>query len=254
MGFTSGPYYSDYYEFTKPLKGEKQITLNNLRYHEETIGIPAGAYWYFTIRFDEPGTKLIETMGTYDTKMWLYSSDGTSLIDSDDDSGYSLNAQIFKYLYANTTYVLKVGMCSSAVSGNVKVMFAPIYGVQDSNHTNMETYESFRNIESTNTSLYSYLTEHYSKVVRFTPPESGNYTIRLESTFDNYLYIMDPRVPTQNLSNYNYNDDTNGRNASITRYFEKGIQYLVLYSQYNPSRPFDNLDEGDDITVYFKKV
>lgn len=145
-------------------------------------------------------------------------------------------------------------MYSSTVSGNVKVMFAPIYGVQDSNHTNMETYESFINIESTNRSLYSYLAEHYSKVVRFTPPESGNYTIRLESTFDNYLYIMDPRVPTQNLPNYNCNDDTNGRNASITRYFEKGIQYLVLYSQYNPSRPFDNLDEGDDITVYFNKV
>lgn len=205
------------------------------------------------MKFDQPGAKLIATLGSCDTKMWLYDSEGT-LLGSDDDSGFSLNAQLFKDLSSDKEYVLKVGMFSASKSGDTKLIITPVYDVKESEYASLETYESIANIKSTNFTFYSFLTPYYSEVIRFTPPEAGNYTISLDSTFDNYLYVMDPRESTANVLNVNYNDDFNGsRNASITRQFEKGIEYLVLYAQYNPSRPFDNLDEGDNITLSIYK-
>lgn len=86
-------------------------------------------------------------------------------------------------------------------------------------------------------------------MITWTVPESGNYTISLESEFDNYLYLVDPNSANENVYNVNYNDDANGRNAAITGYYPKGKTYSVFYSKYNPGGDYSNID----ITVKFVK-
>ena len=91
-------------------------------------------------------------------------------------------------------------------------------------------------------------------VITWTPPESGNYSITLTSEFDNYLYVIDPRSAELNVRNVHENDDSGSTNAKLEGYYEKDMTYFVVYSQYNPSRDFANLDSGDDITVKFNKL
>ena len=90
-------------------------------------------------------------------------------------------------------------------------------------------------------------------MVTYTPPSSGTYTISLESEFDNYLYVIDPRSSELIKLEIDYNDDFNGSNASITRNLEAGIPYLIITCQYNPSSAFENLDKGDDLILRISK-
>ena len=53
--------------------------------------------------------------------MYLYESDRTTLIDSDDDSGDGLNAKITWPLSANTTYYVMVRGFSSSTSGSYSI-------------------------------------------------------------------------------------------------------------------------------------
>ena len=72
--------------------------------------------------------------------------------------------------------------------------------------------------------------------------------------FDNYLYVIDPRSSEKIVSNVDYNDDGGGNGqAKITRTLEKNVPYLIIYSQWNLSAPFTNLDEGDDLRVKISK-
>lgn len=148
LGLKSGPYFSNYYEFQKPSQATQILALNNIRYFEKKIAIAPNSYWYFDLTFDRFGTKLIQTFGTADTKLWLYDSDGTTLLKSDDDSGYSRNALIYKALQANKKYVLKVGLYNNSIGAETRLSIAPIYGAQDSNATNMENYDNFVNINT----------------------------------------------------------------------------------------------------------
>lgn len=57
------------------------------------------------------------------------------------------------------------------------------------------------------------------------------------------------------MSDVDYNDDGGGNGqAKITRKLEKGVPYLIIYSQWNLSASFTNYDEGDDIVVKFSKT
>ncbi len=115
-------------------------------------------------------------------------------------------------------------------------------------------YEDIYNINTyTGFTWYDYGTQYYTHLVTYTPPSSGSYTISLESEFDNYLYVFDPRSSELMKPGIDYNDDSNGYNASITRNLEAGVPYLIITCQYDPSSAFENLDEGDDLILRISK-
>ena len=248
--YTSGNYYSEYFEFEKPTKNSKNISLNNIRYFENSFVIAPNSAWYFTINFAQSGDKLIQTFGTADTKMWLYESDGVTEIYSDDDSGYRFNSLIYKRLDANKNYILKVGLYSSNSSRHVKLAIAPIFGAQNSGVETIKQYEDFVNINTYhNFSWGAYLISNHVSAVTWTPPVSGNYEIDLTSEFDNFLYVINPQKTNSLLLDVDYNDDYYEYDARLSGYYESSITYFIIYSQFSPSNAFTDLNSGDDISL-----
>lgn len=117
-----------------------------------------------------------------------------------------------------------------------------------------DSFDHIDNIEGTNFDYYAYNQQYWVQAVRFTPTEMGDYTISLSSQYDNYLYVFDPRLGTSMYQNGEYDDDSGeGSNALLKKHLEKGIPYLVIFSQYNPSSTFTDFDKGDDCLVSFRK-
>lgn len=253
LGITSGPYYSNFYKFNKPTSNATaNVTLNDFRYYEKAVTILPSSYYYFNVTFKNSGTKLIQTFSKTptDTMLWLYDSDGSTLIESDDIDGYNYNSLIYRYLYANHKYVIKLGIYNQNNRAKVKLSIAPIYGASATNADAMSKFEGFINLEgSTNYTFNSYLAQYYSKMIKWKPKDSGKYTISLNSEFDNYLYVIDPELPDENVKDLNYNDDSDGRNAKITSTFEKDKTYVIMYSQFNPANSFDNVDNHIDVKI-----
>lgn len=254
LGVTSGPYFSQYYEFSKPSKAEQTLNINNVRYYEKTVAIAEGTNWTFDISFDTSGTKLIQTFGTSDTKMWIYASDGTTLLEVDDDDGCSTNSLIYRYFEKGVKYILKLAMYSSSVSGETKLSIAPIYGVKSDDATEINSFENFMNINTYTTYTWtSYLATNYSKMVTWTVPETGTYKISLTSDYDNYLYVINPLSSTENVWNVDYNDDSDGINASLTRAYEKNKKYAIFYCQYSPKNEIGTNSVDSKIVLKIEK-
>ena len=256
LGVETGPYYSQYYEFTKPTfaTANATIKLNNDRYYEKTLAISQGTNWTIDLSFEHSGNKMIQTFGLPDTKMWLYDENGTQ-IEFDDDDGYKLNSFINRYFEAGKKYTLKVKLYSDSTAAKTRLSITPISGIKNNEDPSLTTYENIWHVNSvSNYSFGSYLSRYNSKVISWTPVESGNYKITLTSEFDNYLYVIDPSSSELNKNNVHQNDDFDGRNAGLEGYYSKDITYFIVFAQYNPSSDFANLDTGDDITIRINKV
>ncbi len=256
LGGEAGPYYSQYYEFTKPTFStvNQEISIHNDRYYEKTLIMSQGSNWTFNLSFDRSGNKMIQTFGLPDTKMWLYDETGTQ-IEFDDDDGYKLNSFINRYFEAGKKYTLKVKLYSDSTAAKTRLSITPISGIKNNEDPSLTTYENIWHVNSvSNYSFGSYLSRYNSKVISWTPVESGNYKITLTSEFDNYLYVIDPSSSELNKNNVHQNDDFDGRNAGLEGYYSKDITYFIVFAQYNPSNDFANLDTGDDITIRINKV
>ena len=254
LGGLTGPYYSRLFAFSKPsiLQSTPNLTsLSAKRFFEQTIGIPASGKWRMSLSFPYSGKKAIQTFGDKDTKIWLYQADGTTLISSNDDSGYGTNAFICLEAAANTTYILEIGYYNSSVSGETKVSITPFVGCLTDGQTSFSSYESFVNINTYQTFTWSsYLFGNSSKIVTWSPPVDGNYTVRLESDFDNYLYVIDPTSSAPLVENVHYNDDSNGsNNASLTNNYSSSKKYYVVYAEYNNGN-----DLGNDNSIVVKFI
>ena len=75
---------------------------------------------------------------------------------------------------------------------------------------------------------------------RFIPPIDGNYMIQLFSSFNNYLYLLDPSSTDELVKDIDYNDDNGYGNAEIRRNLKANIPYVVIISQYNPNDYMSN--------------
>lgn len=224
------------------------------RYIERLCYLERGEYKDYTITFSNAGYKTIQTFGGIDVKLELYSASGT-LLASDDDDGYSLNSLLRFYASANTQYKIRVKYYSSTVSGITRLAITPAQGPLNTGLTTLEKYEDiFRIYDWENYTWYSYAQQNYTRFVTFVPPTSGNYTVELESVFDNYVYLIDPRSNALLVYDVDYNDDGGeGLNAKLSMYLNADNPYLIIYSAYNPSAAFDNYDEGDDLAVKISK-
>lgn len=185
--------------------------------------------------------------------MWLYHEDGSTLIAYDDDSGYDTNSYICLDAIANKDYVLEISHFSLTAFGEIKLSITPFVGCLAEGKATFADYESFVNINTyPNFTWNSYLFGNSSKIITWSPPQDGNYSISLESQFDNYLYVIDPSDSDLIVENINYNDDYNGKsNAYIENYYLASKKYFIVFSQFNNG---NTLDENiNNISVKFKK-
>lgn len=247
--FTSGPYISKYAPITLTVNKNLSIASYD-RYTESQVKLDKGGYCDYTVTFSKNGTKLIQTFGTKDTKIELYSSSGT-LLASDDDDGYSLNSLISYYCSTNVEYKIRVKFYSSSVYGETKLAITPAYGARKTDISSITKYEDIYAVEGyTGFTWNTYAQPNYTRVITFKAPSSGNYKFEIESEFDTYVYVIDPRSSSVIVYNVNYNDDSGeGMNPLLTTYLDANVPYLIIYSAYNPG----SLAETTDLTLHITK-
>ncbi len=231
--FVSGPYTTNKKSIKVTVNDTATLSASN-RYTERVIKLDKGGCFDYTVTFATSGYKLIQTFGTKDTKIEVYSSSGT-LLTSDDDGGYGTNALKYYYFTANTSYKIRVKFYSGSVYGVTKLAITPANGTYSS--SSLSNYEGISAVTGkTSYSSQVYASKNCTKVMRFTPPTTGSYTLQLQSNYDTYMYVIDPRSSSELVSGNNFNDDSGtGLNPLITTNLTAGVQYLIIYSMYNPN-------------------
>lgn len=252
---STGPYYSTFYEFSKPNNSSELtssvIIINRSRYYEKSYDILPNSSATLNIAFENSGYKVLQTFGASDIYMSLYSSDGTTLLASNDDDGYGLNAWIYYYFNSPATYIIKIRSYNQNNSAKTKLSITPAHNFVNTSNSSLASYDCIWHISNTtNYYLTAYGEQYYSAILTFTPTQTGKYTINLTSEFDNYLYVIDPRSYDPISPNADYNNDSSGTNASLTKSLSAGIKYYIVFSQFNPSHAMDNLDEYDNCYVH----
>ncbi|MCR5692379.1 MAG: hypothetical protein K6G74_00165 [Bacilli bacterium] len=175
-----------------------------------------------------------------------------ALVGEDDDDGYDRNSLIGLYCQANTPYKIKITSWDPSASDKIRLVVSSSPGFRFDYSGNIECYEDIVNLSGGSWVYGCWALQYESLMITYTPGQSGYHTISLTSVFDNYLYVIDPRS-AQSMFDYGvreYDDDGGlGYNASLWKNLDKGVPYLIVFCQYNPSRSFTNLDEGDDLEI-----
>ena len=210
---------------------------SNNRYTEKVIYLEAGGYKDIIVSFAIGGNRVIQTFGTIDTYLELYSDDGTKLLGQSDtdDEGYSYNALLSYNFAANTSYKVRVKYYSSSSYGNTKLTIVPTY-----HHDN---YEAAYGTYSATTVSWS-LSNNRVALFRYKFDSSGIATFTMSANVDTYIYVLDPTSTTvvarfsgDNTNAANLYDDDSGGNlqAQLSKYVQAGKEYLIIISFYNPS-------------------
>ncbi len=240
------PYYSAWNMFTVtgvPLSTQEILPtiFGSTRYMEKVFNLSAGGYKDFYVTFGTSGNKVLQTFGTKDTKLELYSASG-ALLASDDDDGYSSNALLSYNFTAGVQYKIRVKFYSTQQSGTTKLAIVPAPSVN--------SYEDIYDLNDYTMGLTWNFSQNNVRLLTYTYSTTRDLTMHVDSEVDTYLYIIDPRSTDvirsasidspDSTKGYNnlYNDDIDGandRNSQITKTFEAGVPYLVMVSAYNPS-------------------
>lgn len=227
---TTGEYISARsVSYTKPAPANLSQTLNiaaNNRYTEKIVNLQPGQYIEYNITFASSGNKLIQTFGSKDARIYLYDSE-YNLLAQNDDSGYSLNSLLNYTVEAGVNYILKVKFYDGSQFGKIKVGITPASSVYS-------TYENIWNAEGTSITYLFPTSLNTTRVMTFTPTESGTYKFTTnydgDTRIDTYLYVIDPN----STNSYLYNDDGAGDlQATLSTNLVAGRTYFIIVSTYN---------------------
>ena len=245
--------WTELYNKPKPENLSNTITLNSWdKYVERVVELQPGQYIDYSISFPTSGIKLIQTFGPNDTMIYLYDSNNMLLevVEDVDDAGYQNNSLISHNVTANTQYIIRVKFCFEEHYGKIKLGITHAYANTTSG-TEINDYDDIYVINEC-TEYTTVAEPNCTRVVVFSPPSDGRYLIEIESGYDTFIYIIDPRS-TELLkfnieyADYGYIDDEG--NASEDPYIiptlEAGVPYLIVYSVYNPSA----LEETINLTI-----
>lgn len=176
--------------------------------------IKPGGTEYFMFKPAVNTMYTMETIGTCDTYMYLYDSNGLQ-ISSNDDGGQERNAKITYRLEANKFYYMKIFLFSSSAVGSFDFKI---------------TYSSSGTL-TYNTSKSVTLNSGQNVFYTFIPTETKSYNIQTIGSVDTYLYLLD-----SNFSQLTYDDDDgDSTNAKITYTLEAGRTYYIRVRLYNAS-------------------
>ncbi len=228
-------------------------TLAEKRYYEDIAILVGHNYKEYSVTFEDGGMKLIQTFGPLDTRMYIY-DDSNQLVAIDDDSGYGNNAAYWLESDECATYRIRIRCVYSNDSGATRFSITPAPRFKDNEAEALTTYEDIWTVTGiTNYSLTAYAQRLRTAVIVYTPPIAGTYTLSLESSFDNYGYIIDPTTNRPIKEGYT-NVGNYGANISITSKLKANIPYLIIFCQENVEDEFTDYTEGIRIIVRINKI
>ena len=204
------------------------------RYFEQKVTLGPGEYKEISITFDSSSSRVFQTFGMKDTYLYLYDSNG-NLLASNDDNGYLTNALIKYYCNANTEYILKIEFFSSLELGETKLSIMPATGALKSDSSTLNTYQDIYNASQSSFAFNTFHNKGYVRLITYTPPKKGYYTVKTEGSVDTYLYLIDPRSTycVDDIDGGCNDDSETDVNAVIYRELSANIPYLVIYSKFH---------------------
>lgn len=221
------------------------------RYVERSLFLAPYEKKDYIISFSTFGDKVFQTFGQKNMQLTLLDSDGEEVA-LDNGGGFKQNA-FFSYNCQPIEYRLRVCIADPSQFGRAKIAITPAYGVSSSSAASLDSFDDIRSFSGTSLNWHSYAQRHRTRIIAFSPSVTGDYTISLESQFDNYLYVIDPGLDRILINGTDFDDDSgDGLNAKINRRLIAERTYLIIYSQFNPSSYFTDLDAGDDVYVRIK--
>ena len=227
-----------------PLSNELNICnhtsyLYNTRYAERVIYLDCGESANFMTTFSTSGSKMIQTLGSNNTRIRIFepTNDGnyndSPLYDSDNGTP-ATNAFLRVSLQDGIQYKIQVSFKNTQTSGYTKLVITPTTWLIKPGASSISSFSDIWTASSTNYTLNTSTTTNQVKVLVFTPPSTGSYTIATTGNIDTYLYVIDAQSTDIIEQNIDYNDDGgSGNNAQLTKAFTAGKQYLIFYSAYN---------------------
>lgn len=229
VGTISGTNRTEYKCSTCGHRTDAAINMTAMdRYVERVATIPQNGYVYkdYYVTFATAGKKMFLTFGPKDAKLYLFDTEYNQLA-YNDDAGEGLNSMFYYSVEKNKPYILRVKFCSYATTGDIKVGITPA-------SAEYSTYEDIWNNESSDTT-YMFITHlNKTRVLTFTPTETGTYTFRTnydgETCIDTYLYVVDP-----NTTNACYYDDDSAGDlqALIEMDLVANRTYFIVVSTFN---------------------
>ncbi len=241
------------YNEQKIINSTEDVNIGDTRLYEKAFGLGKNESRTFNLTFKRSGYKVIQTMGMVDMVAKLYDSNN-NLIAYSDDQGSGSNPYILLNATSSTKYKLVLNGFDDEKFGATRLIITNSFYDKEFKAEKMDKFENIYAINNENFTWYSYVGEHHSHLLRLFIPTKGRYQVDATSEFDNYLYILDPRsgFPTRNEDKNNNGGE--GTNARIIKDLNAKTNYLVIYSQYNPSASFANYDSGDDLQIKITQI
>lgn len=210
--------------------------LSSDRYAERTLPLTLNAFdndKYYYLSFKTGGNKLIQTIGSLDTCLFLFDSE-YNLLASDFESGYQSNSLLCYTVQADTPYLLLVGVDETPTQNDItKIGITPA----------SSTYEKYEDLPTLSGSSQIYFSSilNTTYVTKIQTSVSGTYTLtvlnRESTTIDTYLYIIDPR----NAKCISDDDSHGNYEAEITTTLMANYSYLAIVSTYDISNSAGNI-------------
>ena len=119
----TGGYYSNFISFAKPIEDiiDQNISIPaNSRYYEHVVKLASGQMIDYNVTFEQSGNKVIQTFGSRDTYLYLYSQN-EELLTTNDDAGYGTNALINYTVQADETYIVRLKFYNQNEVGEIKI-------------------------------------------------------------------------------------------------------------------------------------
>jgi hypothetical protein len=212
------------------------------RYTEEIVTLGAGKYQDYLVTFGTTGTQTLQTFGTWGgTYIEILNAGGTSSLGYYTGSGYSNNAFVSYSFAANTQYRVRIGFSNSSTSATTKLAIVP--SSYYASYSSISSYNDYSGNVNHSLSTNSVALARYT-YTNTTNTSQTSVTFTTSSSYDAYLYIIDPystspvMQATSNNADYPslYDDDSGGSmQAKITKNMTKGKEYLVIACFYNPN-------------------
>ena len=159
------------------------------------------------------------------------------MLASNDDGGYRLNAFIAYEVDADEQYIVRVQFYSTSNYGETKLSILTAEHILADITQDFECFEDIYCLQTkTDHSFGGSIQKGHAEIFAFKPPVAGTYTFTIESDYDTYMYIIDPRSSELLVINVDYNDDSGeGMNPLLSKTLEAGIPYLIVITALNPS-------------------
>ncbi len=217
---------------------ETMTITNTTRYTERSSYIMAGSYSDFYVTFDVAGSKMIQTMGSSDTRIYIYDNETNALVAYNDDGGYQNNAFIRTDFSANKCYRIRINLYNQTYEGMTKLVITPTKWMIQTGASAITTFEDIWTVTNqTNYTQQTSIVTNHVKAVVFKAPSSGYYTIQTTGSVDTFIYVINPESSSI-ITSSSYNDDLNpsvSSNAGLVKYLTKDTPYIIFYSAYDIS-------------------